>query len=194
MKKKEVNEVEDQKRRYNGGHSSQINYESAKSNDLKRLRNICDDSVDLLESSRSERKMSAVMHVLAVDDSTVDRTIVEQLFKAASCKVTTAENGLRALEFLGLLAGDDQNNSPNTNVPKLNLIITDYSMPEMNGYEFLKKVKGSAMFKDVPVVVMSSEDTPSQINQCMEAGASVFILKPLKQADVNQLKSQLMQS
>ncbi|XP_031114505.1 two-component response regulator ARR17-like [Ipomoea triloba] len=138
--------------------------------------------------------MSAVMHVLAVDDSTVDRTIVEKLFKAASCKVTTAENGLRALEYLGLLAGDDQNNSPNTNVPKLNLIITDYSMPEMNGYEFLKKVKGSAMFKDVPVVVMSSENTPSQINQCMEAGAKKFILKPLKQADVNQLKSQLMQS
>nr|GMD57733.1 two-component response regulator ARR17-like [Ipomoea batatas] len=141
-----------------------------------------------------ERKMSAVMHVLAVDDSAVDRTIVEKLFKSASCKVTTAENGLRALEYLGLLSGDDQNNSPNTNVPKVNLIITDYSMPEMNGYEFLKKVKGSTMFKDVPVVVMSSENTPSQINQCMEAGAKMYILKPLKQADVDQLKSQLMQS
>ncbi|XP_031115743.1 two-component response regulator ARR17-like [Ipomoea triloba] len=136
----------------------------------------------------------AVMHVLAVDDSVVDRTIVEKLFKSSSCKVTTAENGVRALEYLGLLPGDDQHNSPNTNVPKVNLIITDYSMPEMNGYEFLKKVKGSAMFKDVPVVVMSSENTPSQINQCIEAGAKMYILKPLKQADVNQLKSQLMQS
>nr|GMD57696.1 two-component response regulator ARR17-like [Ipomoea batatas] len=136
----------------------------------------------------------AVMHVLAVDDSVVDRTIVQKLFKSSSCKVTIAENGLRASEYLGLLAGDDQQNSPNTNVPKVNLIITDYSMPEMNGYEFLKKVKGSAMFKDVPVVVMSSENTPSQINQCMEAGAKMYILKPLKQADVDQLKSQLMQS
>ncbi|XP_019184350.1 PREDICTED: two-component response regulator ARR17-like [Ipomoea nil] len=137
----------------------------------------------------------AVMHVLVVDDSVVDRMVVEKLFiKSFSCKVTTAENGVRALEYLGLLAGDVQHNSPNTNVPKVDLIITDYSMPGMNGYELLKKVKDSAMFKDVPVVVMSSENIPSQINQFMEAGAKMFILKPFKLADVNQLKSQLMQS
>ncbi|XP_019184348.1 PREDICTED: two-component response regulator ARR17-like isoform X2 [Ipomoea nil] len=135
---------------------------------------------------------AVVMHVLVVDDSVVDRTVVEKLFKSSSCKVTTAENGVRALEYLGLLAGDVQHNSPNTNVPKVNLIITDYSMPGMNGYELLKKVKDSAMFKDVPVVVMSSENIPSRINQCMEVGAKMFILKPLKQADVNELKSQLM--
>nr|GLL40380.1 two-component response regulator ARR17-like isoform X1 [Ipomoea trifida] len=178
MRKKAVNEVEDQKRRYTLG----VYVRNCKQHKTPAFVEI------------KERKMSAVMHVLAVDDSLVDRTIVEKLFKSASCKVTTAENGLKALEYLGLLAGDDQNNSPNTNVPKVNLIITDYSMPEMNGYEFLKKVKGSTMFKDVPVVVMSSENTPSQINQCMEAGAKMYILKPLKQADVDQLKSQLIQS
>ncbi|XP_019184347.1 PREDICTED: two-component response regulator ARR17-like isoform X1 [Ipomoea nil] len=133
-----------------------------------------------------------VIHVLAVDDDPINLIIIEKLLKSSSCKVTTAENGVRALEYLGLLAGDVQHNSPNTNVPKVNLIITDYSMPGMNGYELLKKVKDSAMFKDVPVVVMSSENIPSRINQCMEVGAKMFILKPLKQADVNELKSQLM--
>nr|GMD53014.1 two-component response regulator ARR17-like [Ipomoea batatas] len=137
--------------------------------------------------------MSAVMHVLAVDDSLVDRTIVEKLFKSASCKVTTAENGLRALEYLGLLAGDDQNNSPNTNVPKVNLIITDYSMPEMNGYEFLKKVKVRILTL-INLNITEIIYARVSIIICMEAGAKMYILKPLKQADVDQLKSQLMQS
>uniref|UniRef100_A0A6N2MML3 Response regulatory domain-containing protein n=1 Tax=Salix viminalis TaxID=40686 RepID=A0A6N2MML3_SALVM len=40
-------------------------------------------------------------HVLAVDDNLIDRKLVERLLKNSSCKVTTAENGLRALEYSG---------------------------------------------------------------------------------------------
>ncbi|KAI8569498.1 hypothetical protein RHMOL_Rhmol02G0283500 [Rhododendron molle] len=78
-------------------------------------------------------------HVLAVDDNIIDRKIVEKLLKNSSCKVTTAENGLRALEYLGL--GDDQDNKLETSGSKVNLIITDYCMPGMTGYDLLKKVK-----------------------------------------------------
>ncbi|GFY83444.1 response regulator 17 [Actinidia rufa] len=78
-------------------------------------------------------------HVLAVDDNLVDRKLVEKLLKNSSCKVTTAENGLRALELLGL--GDDQKNNLKTSGSKVNLIITDYCMPGMTGYDLLKKVK-----------------------------------------------------
>ncbi|XP_031117549.1 two-component response regulator ARR17-like [Ipomoea triloba] len=146
----------------------------------------CPSSMAIGENGEDE-----VIHVLAVDDDPVNLIILDKLLKSSYCKVTTAENGLRALEYLGLLAGDDQNNSPNTNVPKVNLIITDYSMPEMNGYELLKKVKESAMLKDVPVVVMSSENVPSIINQCLEGGALMFMPKPLNRSDVKHLISQL---
>ncbi|TYK00186.1 two-component response regulator ARR16-like [Cucumis melo var. makuwa] len=50
-------------------------------------------------------------HVLAVDDNLVDRKLVEKLLKNSSCKVTTAENGASALEFLGLL--DEHNQHTN---------------------------------------------------------------------------------
>ncbi|KAH7839561.1 hypothetical protein Vadar_005756 [Vaccinium darrowii] len=100
-------------------------------------------------------------HVLAVDDSLIDRRLVEKLLRNSSFKVTTAENGLRALEFLGL--GDDQK----TNGSKVNLIITDYCMPGMTGYDLLKKIKESNAMKEVPVVIVSSENIPTRIdNSC----------------------------
>ncbi|KAA8533969.1 hypothetical protein F0562_031486 [Nyssa sinensis] len=129
-------------------------------------------------------------HVLAVDDNLIDRKIVEKLLKNSACKVTTAENGLRALEYLGL--GDDQNNTSNVSGLKVNLIITDYCMPGMTGYELLKKIKESSVMKEVPVVIMSSENIPTRINKCLEEGAKMFMLKPIKQSDVKELRCQLM--
>ncbi|XVF24350.1 hypothetical protein REPUB_Repub13aG0120300 [Reevesia pubescens] len=129
-------------------------------------------------------------HVLAVDDNLIDRKLVEKLLKNSSCKVTTAENGVRALEYLGL--GNDQRNTLDGTVSKVNLIITDYCMPGMTGYELLKKIKESSVLKEVPVVIMSSENSPTRISQCLEEGAQMFMLKPLKQSDVKQMKCNLM--
>ncbi|XP_043813981.1 two-component response regulator ARR17-like isoform X2 [Manihot esculenta] len=129
-------------------------------------------------------------HVLAVDDNLIDRKLVEKLLKNSSCKVTTAENGLKALEYLGL--GVDGRNKLDTNVSKVNLIITDYCMPGMTGYELLKKIKESSIMKEVPVVIMSYENIPTRITKCLEEGAQMFMLKPLKQSDVKKLRSDLM--
>ncbi|KAH1255510.1 Two-component response regulator ARR17 [Glycine max] len=66
----------------------------------------------------------------------------------------------------------------------------DYCMPGMTGYELLKKIKESSVMKEVPVVIMSSENIPTRINKCLEEGAQMFILKPLKQSDVRKLTCQ----
>ncbi|KAM1162640.1 hypothetical protein ACFX13_001682 [Malus domestica] len=131
-------------------------------------------------------------HVLAVDDSLIDRKLIEKLLTNLSCKVTTAENGARALEFLGL--GDQQHNSLESNVSnsKVNLVITDYCMPGMTGYELLKKIKESSIMKEVPVVIMSSENVPNRIDKCLEEGAQMFMLKPLRQSDIKKLRYHLM--
>ncbi|KAK4348678.1 hypothetical protein RND71_031433 [Anisodus tanguticus] len=132
-------------------------------------------------------------HVLAVDDNLVDRKLVERLLKKSSCKVSFSNycrSGLRALEYLGLAAHQDS--STNSNGSKVNMIITDYCMPGMTGYELLEKIKESSIMKDVPSVIMSSENIPTRINQCME-GAQIFMLKPLKHSDVESLRCQIMQ-
>lgn len=146
-------------------------------------------------SSSSKALMENIVdqpHVLAVDDNVIDRKLVEKLLKNSSCKVTTAENGTRALEFLGL--GDHRHNSLEGNVSKVNLIITDYCMPGMTGYDLLKKIKESSVMKEVPVVIMSSENVPTRINKCLEEGAQMFMIKPLKQSDIKRLRCHLMNS
>ncbi|KAE8726926.1 Two-component response regulator ARR9 [Hibiscus syriacus] len=112
--------------------------------------------------------------VLAVDDSIIDRKLIERLLKTSSFQVTTVDSGSKALEFLGLHEDDG---TINTNTPsfspknhqclqevEVNLVITDYCMPGMTGYDLLKKIKESSSLKNIPVVIMSSENVPSRIN------------------------------
>ncbi|KAI5681683.1 hypothetical protein M9H77_02911 [Catharanthus roseus] len=101
-------------------------------------------------------------HVLAVDDSLIDRKLIERLLKTSS---------YQALEFLGLVEDDDdkENSSSNHHDVEVNLIITDYCMPGMTGYDLLRKIKESSYLKDIPVVIM-----------------------PVKQSDVNKLIPQLL--
>ncbi|KAJ4836102.1 hypothetical protein Tsubulata_004205 [Turnera subulata] len=139
-------------------------------------------------------------HVLAVDDSIIDRKLIERLLKTSSYQVTTVDSGSKALEFLGLHE-DDQSNpdtpsiSPNSHQEvEVNLIITDYCMPGMTGYDLLKKVKESSSLRDIPVVIMSSENVPSRISRCLEEGAEEFFLKPVRLSDLNRLRPHMMKT
>ncbi|KAL8142358.1 hypothetical protein V2J09_015390 [Rumex salicifolius] len=140
-----------------------------------------------LDLPRSEDEIA---HVLAVDDSLVDRKVIERLLKISSCKVTAVDSGMRALEFLGI--DNEQEKSTDAERLKIDLIITDYCMPGMTGYDLLKKIKESSVFKEVPVVIMSSENVLTRIHRCLEEGADDFIVKPVKLSDVERLRDHLM--
>ncbi|XP_021282035.1 two-component response regulator ARR9 [Herrania umbratica] len=141
-------------------------------------------------------------HVLAVDDSIIDRKLIERLLKTSSYQVTTVDSGSKALEFLGLHEDDTTNPStPTPCVPpnnhqevEVNLVITDYCMPGMTGYDLLKKIKESSSLRDIPVVIMSSENVPSRISRCLEEGAEEFFLKPVRLSDLNKLKPHMMKT
>ncbi|KAB1217452.1 Two-component response regulator ARR5 [Morella rubra] len=150
------------------------------------LRRNLSDNVDFCDDSLSG---SPELHVLAVDDSLVDRKVIERLLKISSCKVTAVESGPRALQFLGL---DGEKGSVGFDALKVNLIMTDYSMPGMTGYELLKKIKESSVLREIPVVIMSSENILTRIDRCLEEGAQDFLLKPVKLSDVKRLKDFLM--
>ncbi|EOA37104.1 hypothetical protein CARUB_v10010295mg [Capsella rubella] len=131
------------------------------------------------------------LHVLAVDDSIVDRKVIERLLRISSCKVTTVESGTRALQYLGL---DGDKGASNLKDLKVNLIVTDYSMPGLTGYDLLKKIKESSAFREVPVVIMSSENILPRIEECLKEGAEDFLLKPVKLADVKRIKQLIMRN
>jgi len=129
------------------------------------------------------RSGSEELHVLAVDDSLVDRKVIERLLKISSCRVTAVESAGRALQYLGL--DGEKKSAVGFDV---NLILTDYSMPGMTGYELLKKIKESSTLREIPVVIMSSENIITRIDRCLEEGAEDFLLKPVKLSDVKRLK------
>ncbi|CAK9177305.1 unnamed protein product [Ilex paraguariensis] len=146
-----------------------------------------EERVEVLDQSSSLG--SQELHVLAVDDSHVDRKVIERLLKISSCKVTAVESGSRALQYLGL---DGEKSSVGFDGLKVNLIMTDYSMPGMTGYELLKKIKGSSTLRQIPVVIMSSENILTRIDRCLEEGAEEFLVKPVKLSDVKRLKNNVI--
>ena len=122
----------------------------------------------------------ARFHVLAVDDSVIDRKLIEMLLRTSSYQVTMVDSGSKALEVLGLRdEGDDDSSSPSSSAPDhhqevgVNLIITDYCMPGMTGYDLLRRVKGSSSLKDIPVVIMSSENVPARISRSVSTITSL---------------------
>ena len=77
--------------------------------------------------------------------------------------VTAVDSGKRALQYLGL--DDGEVNGSGAEGLKVDLIITDYCMPGLTGYELLKKIKESSAFKQTPVVIMSSENILARIDR-----------------------------
>ncbi|XP_051150852.1 two-component response regulator ORR9-like [Andrographis paniculata] len=140
----------------------------------------------------------AQFHVLAVDDSLIDRKLIERLLKTSSYQVTTVDSGSKALEFLAQRCeSNDAFVSPTNNnhhEVEVNLVITDYCMPGMTGYDLLKKMKESSILKNIPVVIMSSENVPSRINRCLQEGAEEFFLKPVRLSDVNKLRPHMVKA
>lgn len=75
------------------------------------------------------------------------------------------EDPLRAIEWL------NEGNEPT-------LIISDLYMPRMNGCEFLHYLKENALFKHIPIIMLSSEESSAERISLLEAGAEDYILKP----------------
>ncbi|CAA0840825.1 Two-component response regulator ARR9 [Striga hermonthica] len=181
-------------------------------NNIKTEEEVCRD-----DDEKQKQQDNNIFHVLAVDDSLIDRKLLQRLLSVSSYQVTCVESGDKALEYLGLLENIEENeieissdhttllscddelppsiikSSSHQEVSKVNLIMTDYSMPGISGYDLLKKIKDSS-WKDVPVVVMSSENVPSRINMCLEGGAEEFILKPVKLSDLSKLHSHILKA
>lgn len=59
-----------------------------------------------------------------------------------------------------------------------NLIILDLKMPEISGFEMLSQLKYSALFFDIPVIILSSIDQSDERVQCLQAGAVDYLTKP----------------
>lgn len=102
--------------------------------------------------------------VLVIDDEPVMRKLLEQ-FLNKKYEVTEMDDGKSALQWL--YSG---------NIP--HLIVADLNMPEINGFEFLEKVRGSDYFESVPIIILSGEESSTERIKCLKLGANDYIIKP----------------
>lgn len=102
--------------------------------------------------------------ILVLDDKeTIAKVLSIYLMSDYDC--VWLPNGVQGMKWL------QEGNIPD-------LIISDIRMPEMRGDDFLEWVKGNELFKHIPVIMLSSEDSTSERIRLLEVGASDYIVKP----------------
>ena len=107
-------------------------------------------------------------NVLVVEDSPLLHRMYEivlQAYPAAEITLRLAGNGREALRRLA--------QAPDTDV-----VILDVNMPEMDGLEFLSRIKEDPTFGDIPVIIVSTEDQQDDIDRGLAAGALRYVCKP----------------
>ncbi len=102
--------------------------------------------------------------VLVIDDEPIMRTLLMQILKDKH-EVILKENGREALEWM--YSG---------HIP--DLVVADLNMPEINGFEYIEKVRESGFFSDVPLIVLSGEESSSERIKCLKLGANDYLIKP----------------
>lgn len=105
------------------------------------------------------------MHALIIDDSRTMRTILRRIVTELGFDVSEAGNGEEALEVLeaGL-------------VPELCLI--DWNMPLMDGYTFVTKVRADPRWRQITLMMVTTESEHGQIVRALAAGAHEYVIKP----------------
>ncbi len=104
-------------------------------------------------------------HILIVDDSKTVRNLVAFIMKKEGFKVTTAEEGLDGLEKLYA-------------AERIDLIISDVNMPRMDGFTFIRAVREQEAYRDIPIIVLSTEGQEKDIQTGLNLGANLYMVKP----------------
>ena len=114
-------------------------------------------------------------HVLVVDDNARNAFALSRLLSDRKLRVTIARSGQKALEMLDT-------------IPDIDLVLMDIMMPEMDGYETMRKVRAQPKFKSLPILALTAKAMKGDMEKCMAAGANDYLSKPI---DADRLFSML---
>jgi len=110
--------------------------------------------------------------ILLVEDASVMRKMETKTLDSLDLKnIKEAENGIKAIEFL-------------KSDPQVDLIISDWNMPEMDGFELLKWVRENKATQNVPFLMATGRGEKKEIEKALKAGVSSFISKPFNKDEL----------
>ncbi|KAJ8536958.1 hypothetical protein K7X08_035359 [Anisodus acutangulus] len=116
-----------------------------------------------------------VFRVLLVESDDSTRQIVAALLRKCSYRVAAVSDGLKAWE---LLKGRPHN---------IDLILTEVDLPAIAGYALLTLIMEHDICKNIPVIMMSSNDSVSTVYRCMLRGGADFLVKPVRKNELKNL-------
>lgn len=120
-----------------------------------------------------------IFTILVVDDSNAMRSLlVSTIEQLGSFRIVQAANGFEALRLLPR--------------EKIDLILTDINMPEINGLELLSFVRNNPIYRAVPVVIISTEGSKKDIEKGISLGANDYLVKPFAPERLLELVKSLL--
>ncbi len=117
------------------------------------------------------------MNLLSVDDSATVRKVIKAACEALEFNFYEAKNGKEALDFL----------HGGTTV---HLILLDWNMPLMSGYDLLTTIKEDSKLKSIPVMMVTTESEKTHVISAIRAGAANYMTKPFT---VEELMTKIME-
>ena len=112
-----------------------------------------------------EKLLQNKSQILLVDDSAMNRMILKEIL-GGDYRILEAENGQECLEKL------------QTEAENIALVLLDINMPVMDGFEVLKAMNANHTIEDIPVIMISSDDSDAAIRRSYELGASDYVTRP----------------
>jgi CheY-like chemotaxis protein len=137
--------------------------------------NLPDDKKSQVQIQYDREEIFKGKRVLIVDDDIRNIYAVSSILGDKDMVIITAENGRDALDAL-------------QKDPKVDLILMDIMMPEMDGYEAIGKIRQQKEFKNVPIIALTAKAMKGDRQKCIDAGANDYLSKPV---DVDKLLSLL---
>lgn len=116
--------------------------------------------------------------ILIVDDIKFFLEVQQQMLDRIDCDILTARSGLEALKLI--------------KKEKPQLVLLDYNMPDLTGDKACEIIKGDPRFRDIPIMIVSSDHKSGARADCLSAGADHYLTKPIDPAEFIQAVGRLL--
>ncbi len=123
--------------------------------------------------------MKNSMEILIIDDDSKNIFALSAVLKAKKLHCVSSQSAMEGFKIL------EEN-------PNIGVVLMDMMMPEMDGYEAIKKMKSSEKLKNIPVVAITAQAMTGDREKCLEAGADGYISKPVNIDELMEILNKII--